>query len=158
MIASEFYKAAFGLKTVEVKYKVSQTTYNDLSSGALAFAHLDFRGNAGAIRDGRVRALATSSDQRMRVAPDVPSAKEAGMKEFIMAWWSVHTPAKTPDPVLHKLESWFNAIVADPETERFLVSSGAEPLPGDRKRVREMLTRDLANWGRWVKIANIDPQ
>ena len=158
VIASEFYKAAFGLKTVEVKYKVSQTTYNDLSSGALAFAHLDFRGNAGAIREGRVRALATSSDQRMRILPDVPSAKEAGMKEFIMAWWSVHMPAKTPEPILARLEGWFNEIVADPETEKFLVSSGSEPLPGNRKIVRDMLARDLKNWEHWVKLANIEPQ
>jgi tripartite-type tricarboxylate transporter receptor subunit TctC len=88
----------------------------------------------------------------------VPSGKEAGMKDFIMAWWSVHTPAKVPEPILGKLESWFNAIVADPETEKFLVDSGSEPLPGNRKLVREMLTRDLASWARWVKIANIQPQ
>lgn len=157
VIASEFYKASFGLKTVEVKYKVSQTTYNDLSSGALAFAHLDFRGNAGAIREGRVRALATSSEQRMRVLPDVPSAKEAGIKEFIMAWWSVHVPAKTPEPILGKLEGWFNEIVKDPETEKFLVNSGSEPLYGDRKLARAMLERDLKSWERWVKIANIEP-
>ncbi len=158
VIASEFYKAAFDLKTVEVKYKVSQTTYNDLSSGALAFAHLDFRGNAGAIRDGRVRALATSSDKRMRAMPDVPSAQEAGIKEFITAWWSVHTAAKIPEPVIAPLESWFGEIVNDPETEKFLVTSGAEPLPGNRKLVRDMLVRDLEAWGRWVKIANIEPQ
>lgn len=157
VIASEFYKAAFGLKTVEVKYKVSQSTYNDLASGALAFAHLDFRGNAGAIRDGRVRALATSSAQRMRAMPDVPSAKEVGIGNEIMAWWSLHAPAKTPEPILARLESWFNEIVKDAETEKFLVSSGAEPLPGDRKLVRAMLERDLKAWGEWVKIANIQP-
>jgi tripartite-type tricarboxylate transporter receptor subunit TctC len=157
VIASEFYKSAFGLKTVEVKYKVSQTTYNDLSSGALAFAHLDFRGNAGAIRSGRVRALATSSDQRMRALPDTPSAKEAGIGNYIMAWWSVHMPAKTPEPILGKLEGWFNQIVKDPETEKFLVDSGSEPLPGNRKLVRAMLERDLKSWAEWVKIARIEP-
>ncbi len=158
VIASEFYKSTFGLKTVEVKYKISQNTYNDLSSGALAFAHLDFRGNAGAILDGRVRALATSSDQRMRALPNVPSAKEAGINEFIMAWWSVHLPAKTPEPIISKLEGWFNEIVKDAETEKFLVSSGSEPLPGNRKIARDMLVRDLESWGRWVKIAKIEPQ
>lgn len=158
VIASELYKSTFGLKTVEVKYKVSQTTYNDLASGALAFAHLDFRGNAGAIREGRVRALATSSDQRMRSAPHVPSAKEAGIRDFIMAWWSVHMPAKTPAPILAKLEGWFNEIVKDPETERFLVDSGSEPLPGDRRLTRQMLERDMKKWAEWVKIARIEPQ
>lgn len=158
VIASELYKSTFGLKTVEVKYKVSQTTYNDLASGALAFAHLDFRGNAGAIREGRVRALATSSDQRMRAVPNVPSAKEAGIRDFIMAWWSVHMPAKTPAPILAKLESWFNEIVKDPETERFLVDSGSEPLHGDHALTRQMLERDMKRWAEWVKIAKIEAQ
>ena len=104
-----------------------------------------------------MRALATSSDQRMRALPDTPSAKEAGIGNYIMAWWSVHMPARTPEPILSKLEGWFNEIVKDPETEKFLVDSGSEPLPGDRKLVRAMLERDLKSWAEWVKIAKIEP-
>lgn len=157
VVSGSIYNSTFGLNPVEVKYKVSQNTYNDLDSGALDFAMLDFRGNAGAIRSGRVRALATSGAHRMKALPDVPSAIEAGMKQPIEAWWSVHAPAKTPEPILAKLEGWFNQIVKDPATEKFLNDTGSDTLPGDRKLVRQLLERDLKNWGEWVKLAKIKP-
>lgn len=156
-VSSEVFKAHFGLNTVEVKYKTSAGAVNDMVSGNLVFGHFDFRGNAAALKSGKIRALATSGSSRMKAMPDVPSAKEIGLKHHIDAWWSLHVAAKTPTPVIDKLEQWMNQIVLDPDTETFLTSTGAEPLPGNRKLVREMLERDIKAWGEYVKIAKIQP-
>ena len=93
----------------------------------------------------------------MKAMPDVPSAKEIGLKHHIDAWWSLHVPTKTPEPIIAKLEQWMNQIVADAETNTFLTSTGAEPLPGNRKLVRQMLERDIKAWAEYVKIAKIQP-
>ena len=156
-VSSEVFKAHYGLNTVEVKYKTSAAAVNDMTSGNLVFGHYDFRGNAAAIRSGRIRALATSGSTRMKAMPDVPSAKEIGLKHHIDAWWSLHVPTKTPEPIIAKLEQWMNQIVADAETNTFLTSTGAEPLPGNRKLVRQMLERDIKAWAEYVKIAKIQP-
>lgn len=156
LVASEIYKNAFGLKTVEVKYREPNGFNNDLLSGQLAFVHSDM-GTVGAnLRSGRIRALATTTDKRLTAAPDIPSAAEAGIPGMnLRIWWSVHVPAKTPKPICDKLETWFNAIVADPETQTFNVNTAADSFPGNSRMLRELLVQETRTWGEYAKIAKI---
>jgi tripartite-type tricarboxylate transporter receptor subunit TctC len=155
-VASEMYKAAFGLQTVEVKYKEPGGFNNDLLSGQLAFVHSDLGTIAANLRAGRVRALATTSDKRLAAVPDIPGAEEAGIPGMnLRIWWSVHVPAKTPKPICDKLEGWFNAIVADPETQAFNANTGADSLPGNSQMLKALLARETRTWGEYAKIAKI---
>jgi tripartite-type tricarboxylate transporter receptor subunit TctC len=159
LVASEMYKAAFGLETVEVKYKEPGSFLNDLLSGQLAFVHIDLNTLGGAIKSGRVRMLAMTSAKRLASVPEVPSSSEAGIPDMdLRIWWSVHVPAKTPKPICDKLEGWFNAIVADPETAKFNAATGADPFPGNSAMLKELLVRDTKTWGEYVRIAKIQPE
>ncbi|MGZ5829107.1 MAG: Bug family tripartite tricarboxylate transporter substrate binding protein, partial [Xanthobacteraceae bacterium] len=114
LISSELFKAQFGLQTVEVKYKDASGGVNDLVGGNIVFTHIDPAGGGGFIKEGKLRALATSAADKFQALPDIPSAKEAGiMNSNIIAWWSVHMPKGTPKPILDKLETWFNKIAVD---------------------------------------------
>jgi len=156
LVAAEIYKAAFGLQTVEVKYKEPNSFNNDLLSGQLAFAFSDIGTIAANLRAGRIRALANTSDKRIAALPDIPSAEEAGIPGMnLRIWWSVHVPAKTPKPICDKLEAWFNAIVADPETQAFNLATGADSLPGNSQMLKELLARETRTWGEYAKIAKI---
>ncbi|MBM3607124.1 MAG: tripartite tricarboxylate transporter substrate binding protein [Alphaproteobacteria bacterium] len=157
MISSEIFKAHHGLETVEVKYKTSAPAVNDLVSGSLAFGHFDFRGNAQAITSGRILPLMSSGAARMKAMPDVPSAREMGLKHTVDAWWSVHLPGKTPEPVVERIEGWIKAIVDDAAAMKFFTTTGADPLPGGRKLARELMVRDIAAWADFVKIAKLQP-
>lgn len=157
LVASEVYKAQFGLKTVEVKYKETSAAFNDLISEQLAFIHIDPTGAKAMIEQGKMRPLALSSADRMQSLPDIPGAREAGIPNSnLVAWWSVHMPAKTPKPILDKLETWFNQITADPETVKFLAGAGTDPLPGNSKMLKELLVSDTKAWGEYVRLAKID--
>jgi tripartite-type tricarboxylate transporter receptor subunit TctC len=157
LVSSELYKAAFGLKTVEIKYKDPQTMLNDLIGGNLAFVHLDPTSGLGQLKSGKVRALASSAAERMKALPDVPSAAEAGIANSnLTAWWSVHTPAKTDPAILAKLEGWFNAIAPQPDVVKFLAEIGVDSYPGDSTKLKKLLADDIQAWGRYVELAKIE--
>lgn len=157
LISSELYKSEFGLKTVEVKYKDTGAMLNDLWGGNIAFAHLDPVGAAAHVKTGKLRAIATSSREKFKALPDVPSAAEAGItKTDVIGWWSVHTPKGTPQPVLDKYTKWFNDIVLSDEHVKFIQPLGCDPFPGNAKVLMDILLKDTAAWKEYVKLAKIE--
>ena len=158
LVGAELYKAHFGLKTVEVKYKDTPPAYNDLIGGNLAFTHIDPAVGKAWLNQGKVRALCVTSAARTKALPDIPGAKESGiLNSDIQAWWSIHTPKGTPAPVLAQLEKYFNQISADPEVTKFLSNVGIDPYPGNSKMILDLLKADIKNWGDYVKLAKIEP-
>lgn len=157
LVASELYKAQFGLQTVEVKYKDALSGLNDLWGGNIAFTHIDPAGAGAHLKSGKLRPLATTTQQRVKALADIPSAGESGiMNTDLTAWWSVHTPKGVPKPILAKLEEWFNKIAIDDETVKWLAVNGTDPLPGNSALVRELLDKDLKAWGEYVRLAKIE--
>jgi tripartite-type tricarboxylate transporter receptor subunit TctC len=152
------FKAQFGLKTVEVKYKDAAGGVNDLVGGNIVFMHIDPAGGGGFIKEGKLRALATSAANPLEALKGIPTAKDAGITNSnIIAWWSVHMPKGTPKPILDKLETWFNKIAVEDDTRAFLKVGGSDPFPGNSKMLKELLVSDIKAWHEYVKIAKIEP-
>ena len=157
LVASELYKAGFGLKTVEVKYKDPGAMANDLLNGQTSFVHIDPITFAAHVKEGRMRPLCIAAGERLKALPDIPSAKEAGIPNCdLTAWWSVHTPKGVPQPILSKLEQWINEVVKDPETVQFLANTGNDPFPNNQQGLRDLLAREIQAWEGYVKLANIE--
>jgi tripartite-type tricarboxylate transporter receptor subunit TctC len=158
VVSSELFKVSFGLQTVEVKYKDTAPMLNELVAGNLVFGHLDPASAMGYVKQGKIRALATSSKQRFVSLPDIPSASEAGIQNSdVVGWWSVHVPKGTPTPIVTKLETWFNQIAVDDDVKAFLANLGADPLPGNAVMLKELLVKEIASWKEYVKLAKIEP-
>jgi tripartite-type tricarboxylate transporter receptor subunit TctC len=158
LVASELYKAQFGLRTTEVKYKDAASALNDLWANYISFMHIDPAASAGHIKSGKLRALATSARLRFDALPDIPSAMEAGIANTnVVAWWSVHSPKNTPKPILDKLETWFNEIAVSEDTKAFLRNLGSDPFVGNATALKELLASEVKAWEQYVKIAKIEP-
>ncbi|MGZ5811400.1 MAG: Bug family tripartite tricarboxylate transporter substrate binding protein [Xanthobacteraceae bacterium] len=159
LVSSEIYKADFGLKTVEVKYKEIGSMLNDLFSGQVAFTHIDMTTIAGQLKSGKLRALHVTSAKRLHAAPDIPGAEEAGVPNMdVVTWWSVHVPAKTPKPICDKLEEWFNKIAIEPDVVKFNADVGSDVMPGNSQKLRELLAKQTELWREYARIAKIEPQ
>ena len=158
LVSAELFKAQFGLKTVEVKYKESSAALADLWGGNVAFLYLDPAGSAAHIAAGKLRPLAVTTAQRVDALKDIPGSAEAGiLNSDVFSWWSVHTPRGVPKPILDKLEWIFNQIVVDADTREFLAKSGSDVFPGNAKLARELLLKGVKDWGGYVKLAKIEP-
>jgi tripartite-type tricarboxylate transporter receptor subunit TctC len=158
LVGSELFKANFGLSTVEVKYKDPGGMFNDLIGGNIAFSHIDPGTASGQLKSGKVRALATTSKDRFKALPEIPSAAEVGITNSdLIAWWSVEVPKGTPRPILDRLEKEFNEIAASDEHLKFATPLGNDPFVGNSKVLKELLIKDIKNWQEYVKLAKIEP-
>jgi tripartite-type tricarboxylate transporter receptor subunit TctC len=158
LVASELFKAHFGLNTVEVKYKELSGALNELANGNLAFIHVDPTSGAAHFKSGKLRPLATASAERFAAFSYIPSAKEAGIANSdLVGWWSVHMPKGTPQPILARLESAFNEIAVSEETKTFLMNLGGDPFPGNSKMLKELVISDTKRWAEYVQLAKIEP-
>ena len=158
LVSAELFKAQFGLKTVEVKYKESSAALADLWGGNVVFLYLDPAGSAAHIAAGKLRPLAVTTAQRVDALKDIPGSAEAGiLNSDVFSWWSVHTPKGVPKPIFDKLEWIFNQIVVDADTREFLAKSGSDVFPGNAKLARELLVKGVKDWGGYVKLAKIEP-
>ena len=159
LAASELYKTMAGLRTVAITYKVPQQSMAALISGQLDFLIQDATNVIRQVQAGRMRALAVTSRQRSSLLPDVPTMQEAGFAGFdMLGWFGLYLPANAPAPVVEKLAGWFNQIVAEEETRKFLANVGSEPFPGSARSVAELQARELERWGRYLKAARVEPQ
>lgn len=157
LVSSELFKANFGLNTVEVKYKEASQALTDLWGGQVAFMHLDPITASAHVKSGKLRPLATSSAERFKALPDVPSAKEQGINNSnLIAWWSVHVPKGTPKPIVDRLEKEFNDIALSEEHIKFLSPLGSDPFPGNSALLKKLLVDDIKAWGDYVKLAKIE--
>lgn len=159
LVSGEIYKAAFGLKTVEVKYKEQGPLLNDLFGGHLAFFFSDLTTINSQLKAGRIRPLAVTSAKRLTSAPDIPGAQEAGIPNMnVITWWSVHVPAKTPKLICDKLEAWFNAIAIEPDVVAFNAAVGSDVLPGNSEALKALLVKQTAEWREYARLARIEPE
>ena len=157
-VASELFKTQFGLQAVQVGYKDVASVFQDLWAGNLVFTYFDPPSCLAQIKAGKLRALVTTTKERFKSLPDIPSAAEAGITNMdLVVWWSVHAPKGTPTPILDKLEKWFNEIAVAEDTKQFLSEIGYDPLPGNSQTLKTLLLKDDKAWASYVKIAHIEP-
>ncbi|OFZ71653.1 MAG: hypothetical protein A2W04_07950 [Betaproteobacteria bacterium RBG_16_64_9] len=100
-----------------------------------------------------------TSGTRTGALPDVPTMQESGFPGYdLTPWWGVVAPAGTPKPIVDRLEAWFNQIARSEQTRQFLARVATDPFPGDQKMMAALIKTDMERWGRFVKLARIEPQ
>lgn len=107
------------------------------------------------IKNGQIRALAVSGNQRVALFPNVPTLKELGIDVEAINWWAILAPAGTPSDYLDKLNQDINQILAEQEIKNKFISEGAEPLPMSRKDFEKYISDETIKWGRVAKAAKI---
>jgi tripartite-type tricarboxylate transporter receptor subunit TctC len=159
IVSAELYLRAIGAQAERVAFRTPVDTLKALQNGDIDFTATDASWAVGQVAEGRVRALAVTGGKRSRALPEVPTMIEAGFPSFaVEAWWGLFVPAGTPAPIVDKLHAAVEKVLALQETKDFLFRIANDPLPGSPDLLREMLARDLAKWGDYVRLAKIEPQ
>lgn len=107
---------------------------------------------ASFITEGRARALAVASHRRLAAFPNVPTAAEAGLKDFTYYnWTAVFAPKGTPAPIVAKLSAAILSVMSNAEVAKAVTASGNEGLRRDNAGpgpLAELLSSDIA----WLKM------
>jgi len=158
-LATEYFASAAKLELVHIPYKGVGEAYADLLAGRLQLLLPTTAVGIPQIRAGKVRGLAVTSAQRSPLAPELPTAAEAGLPGFqVQAWWGVLGPARLPANIVKRLNDEINAVLALPDVREGLAREGASAHPGAPEALGELMRSELGRWTRLIKDANIQTQ
>jgi tripartite-type tricarboxylate transporter receptor subunit TctC len=157
-VMGEIYKAKAGAQALEINYKNAQDCLNELLSGKLDYGMLDPQFTLAQVREGRLRVLAVSSVKRLQATPDYPTMTESGIPMDLTGWFAAMLPAGTPQPIVTKVNQWFNQIVKTDETKKFLNSFGGDPYTISPEEGQALFLKTIKDWGEYVKVAKIEPK
>jgi tripartite-type tricarboxylate transporter receptor subunit TctC len=128
----------------------------DLLGGQVEAVALDVPVILSQIQGGKLKPLAAASDARNPMLPNVPTLAELGYPDTNSGnWYALLAPAKTPAPIVAKLNAAVAKALADPEVKNKLIQSGAIPAPGTPEEMAAMLKAEYERWGRIVREKGI---
>ena len=155
-LTGELFNQVAGVKFVHVPYKGAGQALTALLSGETQISFLSPITAHAQIKSGRVKALAVSSRTRFAGAPDIPSATEAGIPGMeALLWFGLFAPAKTPQPVILKLNQTVVGILRQPEVKEAILKQGAEVAPSTPEELGAFVKSELARWTPIIKSASI---
>ena len=152
----EVLQAMTGAKLQHVPYKGSGPALNDLMSGQIQAMLLTIPAVMPHIEGKRVKAIATSGPKRTPALPTLPTLDEAGIKGFDYSpWYGFFAPAGTPPEVVQKLHTAINKVLTSPEIVSKLAKHGLEVQAMSREQFGQIVTSDIAKWGKIIKKLDI---
>lgn len=156
-LAAALFASMTGIKLTHVPYRGTAPALNDLMGGYIQLMFSDLGPALPLINAGKVRALAITTKQRFAALPDVPPLADAGVPGFdAAAWQGVIAPAQTPTPIVIKLNSALNAIVAMDDTRTRMADLGMNPVgTGSPDELQRFLQSEIVRWGKVVETAGI---
>ncbi|OGA90114.1 MAG: LacI family transcriptional regulator, partial [Betaproteobacteria bacterium RIFCSPLOWO2_12_FULL_66_14] len=126
----EKFNMASDVKAVHVPFKGTPEILAETMAGRVQFAWVPLVSSVGALKDGRLVALAVSTRARSNVLPDVPTIAEAGFPGGQFDFWvGMLAPARTPRDVVARLNAEVLKAEQVPEVRARLAKLGAEPMP-----------------------------
>jgi len=155
-IAGELLRQRTGANLIHVPYKGGGQAMTDALGGNIPLVYTAVAGAVQHLKAGRLVPIAVSSRARLPSLPEVPTFIEGGVADFeATSWVAVLAPAKTPRPVIDRLNRELNAVLADPAIVEKLATLGITAAPGTPEALSERMRADLTKYGAVVKAANI---
>jgi tripartite-type tricarboxylate transporter receptor subunit TctC len=147
-----------GSKFQHVPYKGAGPALLDVVGGRIHAYIGSVTAAQPGVQSGKLRAVATGHDTRLRFMPDVPTISETipGFKGN--GWYGVFGPAGMPAPIVKKLHDEMHRALADKEFAGFIEKVGMVPAGTSPQELREWVRSELARWTKAVKDAGIPPQ
>ena len=156
-LAAEYFIKNFGLKMAVIHYKGGAPAATDLIGGRI---HMMFSATNEAlplVNAGRTQGIAVSTAKRISSLPDLPTIDEAsGTKGFDAVFWlALLAPAKTPAPVLKRLEAAMQVVGADAALRADLAKKGVDLYVSTPQEVQGYMQRDGDKWGKIIRDLGI---
>lgn len=157
-LATEYFRLATGTDLVNIPYKGTGPALIDLVAGQTHVMISGLPGTVPFIESKRLVVLATTSAKRSVFLPEVPTLQEAGIEGYEFdAWYGVHAPAKTPQAIIHKLNTTIVKALALPEIRRNLGNQGIEARAGTPEEFAKFVRAEVQKMVRIVKASGARP-
>jgi len=139
-----------------VPYKGGAATVAAVMSGEATTAFNTLETVIGQLRSKRLRALAVSTRERSPAIPEVPTAAEAGVKDYeAIGWFGLLAPAATPPALIQQLSGEIAKAMATPAMRERAMQEGATPIGSTPAEFQQFVQSEIAKWTRIIQQAGI---
>ena len=154
---AELFSSMLGIKMTHVPYRGSVPAMTDLVAGHIQVLFVDIGPSIELVRAGKAIALGLTSAEPAAAAAEVPPLAKMGVPGFdTTAWQMMVAPAKTPRPILAKLNTEINVIVRTDEIIKQFVGLGLIPIgKGSLEELAAFVKSETARWGKVIRDANL---
>ena len=155
-LAGEMLSKKANFKVLSVPYKGAAPAITDLLGGQTDYMFSTPQSVLGMLQGGKLRALAVTSTQRLKVLPQVPTVAEQGYKGFeAVDWKMVVAPANTPTPVLRRLNAAAEKVLNSASFMAQMAAEGSTPIGGNLEKIAAYLKAEQSEWGDLIREAGI---
>ncbi len=155
-LAAELFKLQAKVDILHVPYKGSGQSIVDLVAGQV---HIDFDSIPPVInhvKQGKLRALAVTSEKRFSLLPDIPTVNEGGVSGFDMStWWGLMAPAAVSKDIITRLHAETINVLKQPDVKERIANVGAETVGSSSEEFANFIRSERVKYARIVKEANI---
>ncbi|MFP5474328.1 MAG: tripartite tricarboxylate transporter substrate binding protein [Gammaproteobacteria bacterium] len=153
---AEVFRLAAGIQAQHVPFRGTPEAMTEVMGGRVDWFFAPMVSALPLIKDGKLKALAVGTGKRSSVQPDLPTTVEAGVpgSEYLF-WVGLFAPAKTPRPVIDRLQTEVAKIMTAPDLKDRLDKLGAEPFTMPSAQFDTFLADETAKSARIVKASGI---
>jgi hypothetical protein len=154
--AAELFKLSAGVVMLGVPYKGAAPAVSDTIGGQTQIMFPSLFTAVPHVKSGKLKALAVAGPKRSPLLPEVPTLKEAGVEGVeVQQWYAFFAPAKTPRPIIEKLNKALNQVLADPEIIKRIEDHGADVESGTPEQLGALVRSELVKWKAVVSKAKL---
>jgi tripartite-type tricarboxylate transporter receptor subunit TctC len=158
IVSTAFFASLAGIQMVHVPYKGEPQAVVDLLAGRVQFLIASSTTTTPHIREGKLRALATTLSARSAILPEVPTIAEAGMPQFsLTSWAGLFAPARLPRDILDRLNREFVAAMGRPEVQAAMEKQAFALSPSSPEKLGELVKEQLESYRRVLAAAGVQP-
>ena len=141
---------------LHVPYKGGAPAVNAVMIGEAQLTFNVITGTLPHVKSGKLRGLAVSSGKRAEVSPDIPTIAESGVPGFdVITWYNMFAPARTPRPIVQRLNAEINRMLGQPDVRERFRSLGVKPLGGSPEDLGILLKSEITRYARLIKEAGV---
>src|SRR5262249_55066164 len=156
------FQNAIGARLQLVPYRSAGLSVQDLVAGQSDIVLDTPATSLPQVRAGNIKAYAVTARRRLAIAPEIPTADEAGLPGFYFSFWHAFwAPKGTPADVIAKLNAAAASALADPPTRQKLVDLAQELFPPEQQTPQALAAYQQAEIDKWwpiIRAAGIKPQ
>jgi tripartite-type tricarboxylate transporter receptor subunit TctC len=156
-LAGAYFEQVAGVQLTHVPYRNIAQYTPDFIAGQVPLGFQFLPNVLGMINSGQARALAVTSNKRMTALPDVPTAAEAGVKNYeTVGWLALLAPAGTPKPIIDKIYKTLAEAAKDPAVKAHFIELGAEPVSSGPDELAKFMASETVKWRDIINKAGIE--
>ncbi len=158
-IASYLFATRAGGDALHVPYRGSAPGMVDMIAGRHGFQIDTLQSSKGFIDGGKVRVLGVASQKRLPQLPDAPTIKEAtGFDYAINTWYAAYAPARTPRPIIDRLNAAFNQALKQPDMVKRANELALELVDSTPEQAKKFYDDQMAFWDPIIKQSGAKPE